>query len=100
MTWYNRAAGRRQAAPKKKSRRPGGTPGASSCRTILDLRSSILDVRFRSPVTGREELGELSLGRAGLGAVVVVPADHRRQRHEDRFDPPAGLQAEERPAVV
>ena len=36
----------------------------------------------------------------GLGLVVVVPAHHRRQRHQDRLDAAARLQAEQRAAVV
>ena len=41
-----------------------------------------------------------SSGRTRLGRVAVLPARERRQRHQDRFGAPAGLQPEQRAAVV
>src|SRR5262249_21315781 len=40
------------------------------------------------------------LARTRLGVVVVVPSYARRQRHENRFYPAPGLEAEQRAAVV
>src|SRR6185369_7836312 len=40
------------------------------------------------------------LGGPRLGAPVVAETDLRRERHEDRFRPPARLQAEEGATVV
>ena len=43
---------------------------------------------------------ERLLRRARLGRLAVLPAHERRQRHQDRFRAPAGLQPEQRAAVV
>src|SRR5262249_19146916 len=45
-------------------------------------------------------LRQLRLARSGLWVVVVPPPRLRRQRHQDRLDAAAGLQAEDRAAVV
>src|SRR5690349_13689109 len=43
---------------------------------------------------------ELGFGGPGLRHDVVVPADERRQRHQDRLDPAVGLESEQGAAVV
>src|SRR5262245_63337703 len=49
----------------------------------------------------RFEIGPgFSLSRTRLRFVIIDPARQRRQRHEDRFGPPARLQSEDRSAVI
>src|SRR5690606_16562746 len=57
-------------------------------------------LQLREPVAGAEVVGEAGLGAAGFGGVAVLPADARRQAHEDGFGAAAGLQAEQGAAVV
>src|SRR5579885_2271187 len=48
----------------------------------------------------QELLVKPCLRRARLRAEIVLPADHRRQRHQDRLGAAARLQAEQRAAVA
>src|SRR5947207_15720771 len=55
---------------------------------------------FRPIARLQVHLVQLRFPRARLRAIVIVPSHHRRQRHQDRLDPPARLQAEDRATVV
>src|SRR6185312_4272803 len=52
------------------------------------------------PVARLEPLDQIALGRARLEARVVLPAHQRRQRHQDRFGAPVGLEPERGAAIV
>src|SRR5207244_3977071 len=82
--------------PKKAS----GVARRGTVAAPLRLPNPFLSLVEARPVPRPQELDQLRLARARLRAVVVAPARHRRQRHEDRLDPAAGLEAEERAAVV
>src|SRR5690606_2483456 len=56
--------------------------------------------RTSDPVALDQELGQSRFGRARLGVPVVAPARERRHRAQDRLGASAGLQAEQRAAVV
>src|SRR5579884_1159215 len=64
------------------------------------LRNLLLPRRGRQPVARLQIFGQARLGRARRWRVGVFEAHPRRQRHQDRFGAAAGLQAEQRAAIV
>src|SRR6266581_3261664 len=70
-------------------------------RVVVNTARAWLRAGSAKPVSGPQELPVQPVFRASrLGLPVVAPFRGRRQGHQDRLDPPARLQAEQRAAIV
>src|SRR5215470_4938216 len=69
--------------------------GSDAYPEIFQMIASALE-----PILRFEICPGFSFGRIRLRFVIVYPPGQRRQRHQDRFRPPARLQSEDRSAVI